>query len=72
MSSSGLASTRRAVSLISPMTSAGGGGTTLDTRPKSAGSRPMWKSAPSGPATCSRKKVPTDWPVTRRMTSPTR
>ena len=29
----------------------GGGGMTLDTRPNSAGSRPMWKSAPSGPAT---------------------
>src|SRR5207244_9180025 len=28
----------------------GGGGTTLDTRSASVGLRPMWKSAPSGPA----------------------
>ena len=33
---------------------------------------PMWKSAPSGSAISSRNTVPSDRPVIRRTTSPTR
>jgi len=59
-------------SRVAKSTGSGGGGTTLDTRLKSAGLRPIWKSAPSGPATSSAKYVPSERPVMRRITSPTR
>ena len=51
---------------------AAGGGTTLATRWNSEGGRPMWKSAPSGPAMCAAKNSPRRWPVMRRITSPIR
>ena len=51
---------------------AAGGGTTLATRWNSEGGRPMWKSAPSGPAICAAKNSPRRWPVMRRITSPIR
>ena len=41
-------------------------------RPSSDAGNPMWKSAPSGSATSSRKYVPIDRPVTRRTISPCR
>ena len=45
---------------------AAGGGTTLATRWNSEGGRPMWKSAPSGPAMC-RGHATGPTPGTRRL-----
>ena len=66
-------SVSRAWSKFGPAVPGGGGAIALisATRPCSASGRPMWKSAPSGPAIASRKNVPTLLPVTRRTTSPT-
>ena len=53
-------------------TSTGGGGISGATRGSASGGRPMWKSAPSGSATVSLKNAPSETPVIRRTTSPTR
>mgnify|MGYP006161956187 CR=1 FL=1 len=45
---------------------------TLATLWSCSGPVPMWKSAPSGPATSLAKNWPSESPVMRRMTSPTR
>ena len=50
----------------------GGGGTTFETRWSCSGASPMWKSAPSGPAISLAKNWPSESPVMRRTTSPTR
>ena len=52
--------------------STAGGGTRSATRGSCSGAKPMWKSAPSGPAISSRNTAPRDFPVIRRTTSPTR
>ena len=49
-----------------------GGGTSSATRSSCTASSPMWKSAPSGSATSSRKNVPRVRPSTRRTSSPWR
>src|SRR6266567_475012 len=40
------------------------------TRVSCSSGRPIQKSSPRGSATCVRKNVPSEWPVTRRTTSP--
>ena len=57
-SSGGLDSVRAPIELGSTSMSKGGGGMTLATRPWCSAAKPMWKSAPSGLASCSAKKVP--------------
>ena len=47
-------------------------GITRATRASAVSGSPMWKSSPSGSATSWRKKVPSELPVIRRTTSPTR
>jgi hypothetical protein len=51
---------------------AAGGGTKLAMRWNSEGGRPMWKSAPSGPAMCAATNSPRRWPVMRLISSPIR
>ncbi len=58
--------------MLSPMALPGGGGIRSATRWSSEGGRPIQKSAPSGSAISSRNTVPSDLPVMRRITSPTR
>jgi hypothetical protein len=50
----------------------GGGGTTSAIRPQSLSTAPIWKSAPSGPAISSATNCLSDFPLTRRTTSPIR
>ena len=52
--------------------STGGGGITNATRWSSDAGSPMWKSAPSGPATSLANHDPMVSPVIRRTTSPIR
>ena len=49
-----------------------GGGITWAIRESCSGPVPMWKSAPSGPATSSAKNVPSERPDTRLTISPSR
>ena len=49
-----------------------GGGITWAMRESCSGPVPMWKSAPSGPATSSAKNVPSERPETRLTISPSR
>ena len=48
------------------------GGSMVATRGSTSSGVPMWKSAPTGPATSSRNQVPSDAPVTRSTSSPSR
>ena len=54
-----------------PVGSGGGAGITAATRFSYSSGRPIQKSRPSGPATASWKKAPTDLPLARRTISPT-
>lgn len=56
----------------SPWPGRAAGGSGRRPRWSSEAGRPMWKSAPRGPAISSRNTVPSDLPVIRRITSPTR
>ena len=50
----------------------GGGGITFAIRPQSSSAAPIWKSAPSGPAISSAANRLRGFPLTRRMTSPSK
>ena len=59
-------------STLPSSTTGGGTGTSSAIRACSAGSSPMWKSAPRGPAISPATNAPGFSPVTRRITSPIR
>src|SRR6266567_4323972 len=58
-------------SMESMSNGSGGGGTTSAMRSQSRSSAPIWKSAPSGPATSSATNRLSDFPVILRTISPT-